>query len=430
MTNAKITESVPIASEITPNIIFLFKRKFSLTMGVRANKHRRQFLATAGLAVSSLGGCLKRLDRFGRSAHIDPDLQATDLFVSGEQGYTLYRIPSLVTTPSGTLLAFCEGRREGPDRGPTDVLLKRSPDGGRTWTDQQVVYSEGDLTISNPTPVVDRSTGIIYLPLIREYRDVLMTRSNDDGRSWKEPVEITSNVKRKDWGYYATGPGVGIQLERGQYAGRLVIPATHWTHLWEGDLPSDNVQYDHVIYSDDGGKSWELGGTVAPNVDEPQAVELPDGRVMFNMRNHWSKAGDRPEAQNVRAVATSDDGGRSWSAVTFDRTLKTPTCQASLIRYSWPDEGRSRLLFSNPADTDNRVDMTVRLSYDEGTSWAHNKLLDSGRAAYSCLTRLPDGSIGCLYERGSAVGKQYQRLIFCRFTLDWLTDGADTGPAP
>lgn len=390
-------------------------------------KRRRRFLAVAGTAAAALSGCMNRLDRIGGLNHDSPGLRTTDVFVSGEDGYPLYRIPALLTTAKGTLLAFCEGRRDtGDDRVPTDLLVKRSTDGGRTWSDQQVVYAEGEATISNPTPVLDRTTGTVHLPLIREYRDVLMTRSADDGRHWADPVDITTDVKQPDWGYYATGPGVGIQLERDPYAGRLVIPATHWTYLWEGDLPEDNTQYDHAIYSDDGGDTWQLGSTVAPHVDEPQAVELPDGRVMFNMRNYWGNGGGRADAKGVRAVATSSDGGHSWSDVSFDQTLVTPTCQASLIRYSWPEDGRSRLLFSNPASTGGRVDLTVRLSYDEGQTWAHSKTLDGGPAAYSCLTALPDGSIGCLFEQGSPLGSLYERLTFCRFTLDWLTDGEDT----
>lgn len=349
----------------------------------------------------------------------DPSPRSTDVFVSGEDGYPTYRIPALLRTGSGTLLAFAEAR-QGGDRGPTDTVVKRSTDGGRTWSDQRVVYSDGDRTIGNPTPVLDRTTGTIHLPLVREYRDVLMTRSTDEGRTWSEPTEITGSVKRDDWGYYATGPGVGIQLARGAHEGRLLIPATHWTYLWEEgeQLPSDNVRYDHAFYSDDGGETWQLGGTVGPHVDEPQAIELPDGRVSFNMRNYR-------DARDGRAVATSDDGGDSWSEIGFDETLVTPRCQASIIRYSWPESGRSRVLFANPAHERNRVDLTVRLSYDEGDSWSHSKRLHDGPSAYSCLSVLSDGSVGCLFERGSEGTDPYQRLTFRRFTIEWLTDGAD-----
>lgn len=409
---------------------------------------RRAFLASACAAAAGVSGCIGRSENSDgddstpetaaggtprateptttpRSTDTpsrtgsEPAPRSTDAFVSGEGGYPTYRIPALVRTEAGTLLAFCEAR-QGGDRGPTDTVVKRSTDGGRTWGDQRVVHSEGDLTVGNPTPVVDRSTGTVHLPLVREYRDVLMTRSTDDGRTWSEPTEITGSVKRDDWGYYATGPGVGIQLERGEHAGRLLIPATHWTYLWERgqELPDDNLRYDHAFYSDDGGETWQLGGTVGPHVDEPQAVELPDGRVTFNMRNYR-------EASDGRAVATSDDGGDSWSEIGFDETLVTPRCQASTLRYSWPESGRSRILFANPAHEEQRVDLTVRLSYDEGESWSHSKRLHDGPSAYSCLSILPDGSVGCLFERGSAGTGPYRRLAFHRFTIEWLTDGAD-----
>lgn len=238
------------------------------------------------------------------------------------------------------------------------------------------------------------------------------------------PREITGAVTHDDWDYYGIGPGVGIQLERGPHAGRLLIPAIHWTHFWEGEVPADNVRYDHVFYSDDGGESWELDGTVGPHLDEPQAVERPDGSVLMNMRNYWG-TNKHPEAAGTRAIATSRDGGHTWSAVDFDETLLIPTCQASLVRYSWPEEGRSRLLFSNPASVDSRTDLTIRLSYDDGRSWPHAARLHDGPATYSCLTRLSDGGIGCLYEGGDFVGGPYDGLFFSRFDLDWLTAGSD-----
>jgi sialidase-1 len=134
---------------------------------------------------------------------------------------------------------------------------------------------------------------------------------------------------------------------------------------------------------------------------------------MINMRNY-----DR--SKTTRAIATSADGGLTWSKVTHDPALVEPICQASFIRYTWPGpRGKSRLLFSNPASASKRIEMTVRLSYDEGKTWPVGKLLYPGPSAYSCLAALPDGDIACLYEMGE--NHSYEKIAFARFGLKWLT---------
>jgi endoglucanase len=169
--------------------------------------------------------------------------------------------------------------------------------------------------------------------------------------------------------------------------------------------------------SDDHGKSWKLGGTVAPHTDECQVVELKNGALLLNMRNYWGRDGGQPDKGKRRALAWSKAGGKTWSDLHFDRTLIEPMCQASFLRYSWPGkDGKSRLLFSNPASTDKRHQLTVRLSYDEGKTWSFSKRVYAGSAAYSCLAVLPDRRIGLLYERDN-----YKRISFKAFTLAWLT---------
>jgi sialidase-1 len=350
----------------------------------------------------------------------------SSVFVAGTDGYHTYRIPAVIATPRGTLLAFCEGRKNNrSDHGDIDLVLKRSTDGGRTWSDMQIVYEEGgrkEVTIGNPCPVVDTNTGRVWLPFCRDNVDVLVTSSDDDGRTWAEPRNITEQVKRPGWQWYATGPGVGIQLQSGAHQGRLMIPCDH------SDLAAGKRRMvSHVFYSDDHGNSWQLGASLPPHTDECQVAELADGTLMLNMRNYWGRDGGRPELGHKRAVATSNDGGSTWSELRFDETLIEPICQASLLRYDVPDASArgdrnvSRLLFSNPASTQSRSRMTVRLSTDDGQSWPIAKLLHEGPAAYSCLTVLPDGSIGCLYERGNQ--SAYETITFARFTLDWLTGG-------
>src|SRR5262249_41480564 len=141
-------------------------------------------------------------------------------------------------------------------------------------------------------------------------RTVWMTKSTDDGVTWTKPVEITASVKAPDWTWYATGPGVGIQLK----SGRLVIPCDHY-------MAGTKVRHSHAIYSDDHGTSWKIGGSAAEHTNECQAVERADGTLLLNMRNH------SPEVHNVRAIATSRDGGLGWSPVTYDRALIEPVCQ-------------------------------------------------------------------------------------------------------
>jgi sialidase-1 len=334
------------------------------------------------------------------------------VFVAREDGYHTYRIPSVIATAKGTVLAFCEGRKAGSgDAGDIDLLLKRSTDGGKTWGKTQVVWDDGANTCGNPCPVVDAKTGTVWLLLTHNLgtdsesaivsgkskagRTVWITSSTDDGATWAKPAEITKQVKKPEWTWYATGPGVGIQLK----SGRLLIPC---------DSKSDGgkVRESHVIFSDDGGKSWKLGGVVGPNCNESQAVELADGSVMLNMRSY--------QANNRRLVAISKDGGETFTKPAEDKQLVEPVCQASILRL--PGE-KAGILFSNPAST-KREKLTVRLSLDEGKTWAHAKELHAGPAAYSCLVVLPNGEIGCLYERGDK--NAYETITFARFPREWL----------
>jgi sialidase-1 len=352
----------------------------------------------------------------------------TKLFVSGTDGYHTYRIPAVIVTRKGTVLAFCEGRKGGrSDAGNIDMMLKRSTDGGATWSKQQVVWDDGGNTCGNPCPVVDEETGAVWLTMTwnrgddrerqiidgssKDTRRVFVACSEDDGLTWSKPREITKGAKRPEWTWYATGPCTGIQLERGEHKGRLVIPCDHIE-------AGTKKYYSHVIFSDDHGATWELGGsTPTDEVNECQVVELADGRLMLNMRNYY-------RVKKNRAVSVSSDGGMTWSALWRDASLAEPRCQASIFRYSLAsDGGKDRLLFSNPAHPDSRVNMTVKMSYDEGKTWAVAKTLHGGPAAYSCLAVLDGGEIACLYEAGDKGA--YETIVFERFSLEWLTDGKD-----
>ncbi|MEM6931103.1 MAG: sialidase family protein, partial [Myxococcota bacterium] len=241
------------------------------------------------------------------------------VWASGEDGYHTYRIPAIVRSPSGDLLAFCEGRRGGRgDSGDIDLLLRRSTDDGGSWGESRVLWDDGDNVCGNPCPVVDEATGRIHLLATRNLgrdhereiidgtsegtRTVWVLTSDDGGATWSEPREVTPSTKRADWTWYATGPGVGIRLTRGAHAGRLVVPCDH--------IEANTKLYrSHVLLSDDHGATWRIGG-VAPRegLNECQVAERADGSLVLNMRNY-----DR--RRETRAVTHSSDGGESWGEV-------------------------------------------------------------------------------------------------------------------
>ena len=344
------------------------------------------------------------------------------LFISGKDGYHTYRIPAIITTASGALLAFCEGRkRSRSDTGDIDLLVKRSTDGGQTWGEQQVVWDDGANTCGNPCPVLDRDTGIIWLPMTwndgrdtskeilartgHNTRRVFLTCSKDDGVTWAEPWEITKQVKPPDWTWYATGPVAGIQIERGPHRGRLVIPCDHVSG-------GNRHRSSHIIYSDDHGETWRLGGSSPePRTDESGVVELTGDRLLLNMRNC-------DPSRHCRQVAISADGGVTWTDQRFDPALIEPICQGSICRYSWPEQGQSIILFSNPAHKKDRVKLTLRLSRDEGATWPVSQVLHPGPSAYSCLAVLPDHRIACLYEAGQA--DPYQTITLALVEREWV----------
>lgn len=329
----------------------------------------------------------------------------TPVFTSGQDGYYGYRIPALAVTTKGTVLAICEGRKHSfSDAGNIDLVLKRSTDNGKTWSPMQVIRDDGANTAGNPTALVDRETGTIWVATCQNNNKVFVLRSDDDGVTWSQPSDITADVKNTNWTWYATGPGSGIQIQKGKYKGRLIFPCDH--------IEKDSKRYySHVFYSDDHGKSWKLGGTTPQDkVNECEAVELADGRLMLNMRNYGGGG--------TRQIAFSEDGGETWKDQRRHEELVEPVCQAAIERYRWPEQDKpGAIIFSNPANT-MRKGMTVKASFDEGKTWPVSKVLFTGLSAYSDLDCLPDGNIGCLYEAGPDYDVQY--MMFASFPLDSL----------
>jgi sialidase-1 len=406
-----------------------------------------QFLAAAALLLVGLFA--------GAIVAAEPMLEKIDLFEAENDGYALYRIPGIVVTAKGTVLAYCEARlNSGSDWGTIDIMLRRSTDGGKTWQPRAKVANvpgpkeknpaalvkkvgkTQDVTYNNAVAFADRD-GSVYMLFCLEYMRCFYIRSDDDGVTWSEPNEITKTFEayrpKYDWKVIATGPAHGIQLKNG----RLVVP------IWISTGTGGNAHRPSVtstIFSDDHGKTWKAGEIAAPDTpewifpNETVVVELADGRVMLNVRSE--------SPTHRRLVTISNDGATGWSTPRFDDALLEPICMASIVRVSGAKAGeKTRIAFANPHNMErddgkaivgksrDRKNLSVKLSYDEGQTWPVNKTLEPSWSGYSDLAVLPNGTILCFYERGSGDGKsstKTTRLTVARLNLEWLTDGKDS----
>ncbi len=316
------------------------------------------------------------------------------LYETGNGPYFGYRIPTLITLPSGRTIAFSEARRASlDDHGTIDIVARISDDGGAVFGPEFLVARYGENTLNNPSPVYDRETGVLWLLLngnLKETsevqvlhegagRTVVCTCSRDGGLTWSPLRDLTPQVKPADWTWYAMGPCHGAQLT----SGRLVIPCNHAVRTPTG---SSGPYISHVIYSDDHGETWQVGGDVGEYTNECSLAQLPDGRLYINMRSYHKKG--------VRAAAWSADEGLHWQPLRLDDQLPDPVCQGSVLFAG------DALYFSNAADSKERQRLTVRRSTDGGETWSAGTAIRPGPAAYSDLTELRDGRLACLYESG------------------------------
>lgn len=335
---------------------------------------------------------------------------------SGWDGVAQYRIPALAQTPKGVLLAVYDARWNGfPDLpADIDVMCNRSLDGGKTWEKMRPVMDfkgedpakEG---VGDPSILVDPQTGRVWVAAVWGHGGLgcwtsqpglklgtsprfVVCYSDDDGLTWSEPRDITNEAAPgKDWRHFYQGPGNGITLRDG----KLVFPAQY--------ADAEGVWYSTLIWSGDKGETWRVGTGAHKMTCESQLVELNDGSIMMNMRHFTDK---------FRAVATTKDLGETWTEhPTSGKTLIEPVCQASFIRVKSTADGDdvNLLAFMNPKSQKGRVDMTLRLSDDEGATWSRElTLYRPSCAGYSALAKLDDETLGVFYE--TTGGLLFQRV--------------------
>ncbi|MGW2103910.1 exo-alpha-sialidase [Streptomyces olivaceoviridis] len=366
-----------------------------------------------------------------QSAGGSPAFEQQVLFKAAQDpGYACFRIPAVVRTADGALLAFAEGRvLNCGDAADIDIVLKRSTDGGRTWGPLQVVNEGAGDTHGNPAPVVDRVTGRVWLAQTYNTgrtdsagcsvpcdRTPHLQYSDDGGRTWSPPRDLSPEILPADWNsWYATGPVHGIQLTRGRYAGRLVFGVN--TETWDGSRVTAN--HAALIVSDDHGGHWRIGatdtwpvaadGTFRQKPSELTLAERGDGSVLVSGREQ-----DGTDLGH-RTQAVSRDGGGSFTAPFRDLPdLYTPQVQGSLLQLG------DRLLLACPGDPDRRRTMMIRSSYDGGRTWDgvdRGTVVTTDWSGYSDLVRVDSGTVGLLYEGGAVDARD--EIRFARFTEDW-----------
>ncbi|WP_320781040.1 exo-alpha-sialidase [Streptomyces sp. CRN 30] len=361
-----------------------------------------------------------------------PRFEQQVLFRAGaDSGYACFRIPAVVRTTEGTLLAFAEGRvRDCGDATDIDLVVRRSTDGGRTWSPVRVVNEGGGDTHGNPAPVVDRATGRVLL--VETYntgrtdgagcaipcdRAPHLQYSDDDGLTWSAPRDLTPEIRPPGWtSWYATGPVHGVQLTGGDRAGRLVLGVNAET--WrDGRVTAHHAA---LVVSDDGGAHWRVGatdtwpvaddGTFRQKPSEVTLAERADGTLLVGGREQ-----DGTDLGH-RSQTVSEDGGDSFAGP-FEAVpdLYTPQVQGALLRLG------DRLLLSAPADPDRRRTMAVRSSWDGGATWDsvdRATVVTRDWSGYSDLVALDDTTVGLLYEAGTADARD--EIRFALFDEKWL----------
>ena len=334
---------------------------------------------------------------------------------AGDDGAAAFRIPGLVTTNKGTLLGVYDVRYNSSVdlQEHIDIGLSRSIDGGKTWEKMRLPLAFGEYGelpaaqngVGDPSILVDTKTNTIWIVAawthgmgnqrawwssqqgmdVNHTAQLVLVKSTDDGKTWSEPVNITEQVKHPEWYFLLQGPGRGITMEDGT----LVFPIQY--------IGKDRIPNAGIMYSKDRGETWTIHNHARTNTTEAQVAEVVPGTLMLNMRDNRGGS---------RAVYTTSDLGMTWKEHESSRTaLPEPVCMASLISVKAADNvlGKDILIFSNPNTTNARKNITIKISFDGGNTWAHQLLLDEGENwGYSCLTMVDKETIGILYESSVA----------------------------
>jgi sialidase-1 len=354
-------------------------------------------------------------------------------------GFHSFRIPAVVTTSTGRILAFAEGRRHfNRDYGDINLVYKRTrtaTDHGtdpEDWEPLREVIGSGNGTWGNPTPVVDGNTIYLFMnwnagdrsqygneslpdgsvtkkidSTEEGRRHLYLTQSTDDGNTWSAPVKLTSQLTPNGWAWDAVGPGNGIRLRSGE----LVVPA----------------QYRNIVGTGSpGSRTWSYQSLSGGSESEGTIVQTPDGNLYRN---------DRPDVETHRMVARGTLSG-GFSAFTEDAGLPDPKCQGSVLAYNI--DSPARTIFLNAASTSSRRSLRVRISYDaDARTWTYGRNLGdfavSGvgfEGGYSSMTKTADYRIGALVEtdfyNDEGGPNSYRALLWRRFNLSWILNGPNS----
>ena len=350
-------------------------------------------------------------------------LQMVSVFEGGEGSF--WRIPGMIMTRKGTVLATCQHRIDSVEDSGHDIAIaqNRSLDGGTSWSGQRDIVREKGVTFWQGALVEDRESSTLLLPYVnfpatqswqsfyvehgQKGGGFWIMRSIDEGQTWSEPSWVKVEQNPLGWTGFPDNAVHGIQLSEGPHAGRLVIPAKLFKEGEQGFLPGIR---GGLLYSDDGGRTWSVGAVMQRGSDESVIAEASGGTVYANLRyNKWFS--------EKRGFGRSVDGGANFKNVGNHKGLNHPPCHAGLVRASDWDGHGDALLFSHPRK--RRQDLGMYVSRNDGKSWTYARSIYPGPAGYSDLVVTPNGQVLCLFENGRDTAKE--RISVACFERDWLS---------